>query len=278
MSHVAMNYLVSGRQQERMGTASPITCPWQTFKCADGRHHDRRRQRPAVRRRSAKFSASRRSRAIRASARTRCARRTARRSCRCSRRPAADALRTGVVRGVRSGRRPERPDLRLPAGVRGSADPAPRAADRDGPPAGGNRADGRQSDQVLRHAHRVPPAAAAAGRAHPGGPARGAPAGRAEIDAPRPARSDLTMSAADSIQAFRDSARDFLGRADQLKRRAQAARRESGIRAGRLAGDRRGRLALHPRSRGRRAASDWACAKLRRSPRRWAAACCPSRS
>ena len=36
MSHVAMNYLVSGRLQERMGTASPITCPWQTFKCAEG--------------------------------------------------------------------------------------------------------------------------------------------------------------------------------------------------------------------------------------------------
>lgn len=36
MSHVAMNYLVSGRLQERMGTASPITCPWQTFKCGEG--------------------------------------------------------------------------------------------------------------------------------------------------------------------------------------------------------------------------------------------------
>jgi crotonobetainyl-CoA:carnitine CoA-transferase CaiB-like acyl-CoA transferase len=36
MSHVAMNYLVSGRLQERLGTASPITCPWQTFKCAEG--------------------------------------------------------------------------------------------------------------------------------------------------------------------------------------------------------------------------------------------------
>ena len=36
MSHVAMNYLVSGRLPERLGTASPITCPWQTFKCAEG--------------------------------------------------------------------------------------------------------------------------------------------------------------------------------------------------------------------------------------------------
>ena len=36
ISHVAMNYLVSGKLPERMGTASPITCPWQTFECADG--------------------------------------------------------------------------------------------------------------------------------------------------------------------------------------------------------------------------------------------------
>jgi crotonobetainyl-CoA:carnitine CoA-transferase CaiB-like acyl-CoA transferase len=36
MSHVAMNYLVSGRLPERLGTASPITCPWQTFRCAAG--------------------------------------------------------------------------------------------------------------------------------------------------------------------------------------------------------------------------------------------------
>jgi crotonobetainyl-CoA:carnitine CoA-transferase CaiB-like acyl-CoA transferase len=36
MSHVAMNYLVSGKIPERMGTASPITCPWQTFKSAQG--------------------------------------------------------------------------------------------------------------------------------------------------------------------------------------------------------------------------------------------------
>jgi crotonobetainyl-CoA:carnitine CoA-transferase CaiB-like acyl-CoA transferase len=35
-SHVAMNYLVSGQIPERLGTASPITCPWQTFKCAKG--------------------------------------------------------------------------------------------------------------------------------------------------------------------------------------------------------------------------------------------------
>ena len=36
ISHVAMMYLVSGRQPPRMGNASPITCPWQSFECADG--------------------------------------------------------------------------------------------------------------------------------------------------------------------------------------------------------------------------------------------------
>ena len=36
ISHVAMMYLVSGRQPPRLGTASPITCPWQSFDCADG--------------------------------------------------------------------------------------------------------------------------------------------------------------------------------------------------------------------------------------------------
>ncbi|HEU0204468.1 MAG TPA: CaiB/BaiF CoA-transferase family protein [Burkholderiaceae bacterium] len=36
ISHVAMLYLVSGQQPPRLGTASPITCPWQSFDCADG--------------------------------------------------------------------------------------------------------------------------------------------------------------------------------------------------------------------------------------------------
>ncbi|MEZ5637724.1 MAG: CaiB/BaiF CoA-transferase family protein [Burkholderiaceae bacterium] len=36
ISHVAMLYLVSGAQPPRLGTASPITCPWQAFDCADG--------------------------------------------------------------------------------------------------------------------------------------------------------------------------------------------------------------------------------------------------
>lgn len=36
MSHVAMMYLVSGQQPPRTGNASPITCPWQAFACADG--------------------------------------------------------------------------------------------------------------------------------------------------------------------------------------------------------------------------------------------------
>ena len=36
LSHVAMMYLVSGRQPPRLGNASPITCPWQSFACADG--------------------------------------------------------------------------------------------------------------------------------------------------------------------------------------------------------------------------------------------------
>jgi len=36
MSHVAMMYLVSGRQPPRLGNVSPITCPWQSFRCADG--------------------------------------------------------------------------------------------------------------------------------------------------------------------------------------------------------------------------------------------------
>ncbi|MCZ4312967.1 CaiB/BaiF CoA-transferase family protein [Comamonadaceae bacterium G21597-S1] len=36
LSHVAMMYLVSGQQPPRLGTASPITCPWQSFDCADG--------------------------------------------------------------------------------------------------------------------------------------------------------------------------------------------------------------------------------------------------
>ena len=36
ISHVAMMYLVSGEQPPRLGNASPITCPWQSFECADG--------------------------------------------------------------------------------------------------------------------------------------------------------------------------------------------------------------------------------------------------
>jgi crotonobetainyl-CoA:carnitine CoA-transferase CaiB-like acyl-CoA transferase len=35
ISHVAMMYLVSGRQPPRLGNVSPITCPWQSFECAD---------------------------------------------------------------------------------------------------------------------------------------------------------------------------------------------------------------------------------------------------
>lgn len=36
ISHVAMMYLVSGKQPARLGNVSPITCPWQSFDCADG--------------------------------------------------------------------------------------------------------------------------------------------------------------------------------------------------------------------------------------------------
>jgi crotonobetainyl-CoA:carnitine CoA-transferase CaiB-like acyl-CoA transferase len=35
ISHVAMMYLVSGEQPPRLGNASPITCPWQSFECSD---------------------------------------------------------------------------------------------------------------------------------------------------------------------------------------------------------------------------------------------------
>ena len=36
ISHVAQMYLVSGKQPPRLGNASPITCPWQSFDCTDG--------------------------------------------------------------------------------------------------------------------------------------------------------------------------------------------------------------------------------------------------
>lgn len=36
MSHVAMNYLASGKQPQRVGSASEITSPYQAFICADG--------------------------------------------------------------------------------------------------------------------------------------------------------------------------------------------------------------------------------------------------
>jgi crotonobetainyl-CoA:carnitine CoA-transferase CaiB-like acyl-CoA transferase len=36
ISHVATMYLVSGRQPPRLGNVSPITCPWQSFRCSDG--------------------------------------------------------------------------------------------------------------------------------------------------------------------------------------------------------------------------------------------------
>jgi crotonobetainyl-CoA:carnitine CoA-transferase CaiB-like acyl-CoA transferase len=35
VSHIAMNYLASGKVPVRAGTASQITCPWQAFDCAD---------------------------------------------------------------------------------------------------------------------------------------------------------------------------------------------------------------------------------------------------
>jgi crotonobetainyl-CoA:carnitine CoA-transferase CaiB-like acyl-CoA transferase len=36
ISHMAMNYLVSGALPVRLGTASQITCPYQSFACRDG--------------------------------------------------------------------------------------------------------------------------------------------------------------------------------------------------------------------------------------------------
>ena len=36
ISHVAMGYLADGQQPERLGNASAITCPWQSFACLDG--------------------------------------------------------------------------------------------------------------------------------------------------------------------------------------------------------------------------------------------------
>lgn len=36
MGHIAMNYLISGVVPGRMGTASPITSPYQAFACSDG--------------------------------------------------------------------------------------------------------------------------------------------------------------------------------------------------------------------------------------------------
>lgn len=36
IGHIAMNYLISGLVPKRMGTASPITCPYQAFECSDG--------------------------------------------------------------------------------------------------------------------------------------------------------------------------------------------------------------------------------------------------
>ena len=36
MSHVAMMYLLTGQQPQRLGNVSPITCPWQSFRCLDG--------------------------------------------------------------------------------------------------------------------------------------------------------------------------------------------------------------------------------------------------
>ena len=35
LSQLAMIYLVTGQQPARLGTASPITCPYQAFECAD---------------------------------------------------------------------------------------------------------------------------------------------------------------------------------------------------------------------------------------------------
>ena len=36
LSHLGMMYLVSGEQPKRLGNASPITCPYQSFECSDG--------------------------------------------------------------------------------------------------------------------------------------------------------------------------------------------------------------------------------------------------
>jgi crotonobetainyl-CoA:carnitine CoA-transferase CaiB-like acyl-CoA transferase len=35
LSHIGMNYLVSGKMPARSGAASQITCPWQAFPCSD---------------------------------------------------------------------------------------------------------------------------------------------------------------------------------------------------------------------------------------------------
>jgi crotonobetainyl-CoA:carnitine CoA-transferase CaiB-like acyl-CoA transferase len=36
LSHLGMMYLVTGQQPQRLGNASPITCPYQSFECSDG--------------------------------------------------------------------------------------------------------------------------------------------------------------------------------------------------------------------------------------------------
>ena len=36
ISHMAMNYLVTGDVPTRLGTGSVMTCPWQSFECSDG--------------------------------------------------------------------------------------------------------------------------------------------------------------------------------------------------------------------------------------------------
>ena len=260
-----------------MGTASPITCPWQTFEVC--RRATSRSPSATTGSRAVPPVSASRALVQRSALQHQPDARDKPQGTRAdARRGLARALRTGAARrrsNWLASQRPEIYDFRQV--FEDTADPAPRAARPRWRPAGRSRRPCRPRipikflDMPISIRAPPPPLGDTPGRCC------ASRSRRSGDRCARPARSDSTRKRRRvDPHAFRDSARRFR-RADQLKRLRKLRAASPGFEravwqeiaeAGWLS-------ILVPR---RRAASDWACAKLRRSPRKVGVAECRSRS